>query len=94
VCFVAVEVVKLALAIAWVLKIKEIGARKGATCGTGVAVPFVVLLPAGRSQAPTALSCGGRGVVAASSAKVSKVLTFQASDIDLLIVSANLFHGL
>ncbi len=68
-CFVAVKVVKLAHAIARVLKGKEVRAGRRTTFGMGVAIPFVVLLPACRRRAPTALSCGGcnRGVVAASS---------------------------
>ncbi len=48
-CFVAVEVVKFAHDIAWVLKRKEVGARRRATFGTGFAIPFVVLPPASRS---------------------------------------------
>jgi hypothetical protein len=42
VCFVAVEVVKFARAIARVLKRIEIGAGRRATFETGVAISFVV----------------------------------------------------
>ncbi len=67
--FIAVKVVKLAHAIAPVLKGKEVRARRRMTFGTGVAIPFVVLLPASRSRASTALSLSGcnNGVVATPS---------------------------
>jgi hypothetical protein len=55
VCFVAVEVVEFAHAVPRVLKGKEIGARRRATFGTDVAIPSVILLPASRSWASTAL---------------------------------------
>ncbi len=54
-CFVAVEVVEFAHAVPRVLKGKEIGARRRATFGTDVAIPSVILLPASRSWASTAL---------------------------------------
>ncbi len=68
-CFVVIEVVKFAHAIARVLKRKEIGAGRRVTFGMGIAIPSIILLPASRSQASTMLSHGGcdYGVVAASS---------------------------
>ncbi len=57
-CFVAVKVVKLTHAIAQVLKREKIRAGRRTTFGTGVAVPFVILLPASRNWASAAL---GRG---------------------------------
>ncbi len=65
-CFVSVEIVKFTHVIAPVLKRKEDGAGRMETFGTGVAIPFVILLPASRSQSSTALSCGrcDHGVVA------------------------------
>jgi hypothetical protein len=65
VCFVAVKVVKLTHAIAQVLKREKIRARMRTTFRTGVAVPFVILLPASWSWASATLSHGGcdRGVI-------------------------------
>ncbi len=68
-CPVGVTIVKFAHAIGRVLERVESGAGRWATFGTGVAVPFVIYLPAGGSGAPTSVSRGGRdrGVVAALS---------------------------
>ncbi len=64
-----VVIVKFTLAIARDLKRIEVGAGRGATFGTGVAVPFVSVLLAVRSKVPASLSRGGRDcrVVATSS---------------------------
>jgi hypothetical protein len=69
VCFVAVKVMKLTHALFRVLKREKIGAGRRTTFGMGIAIPFVVLLPACRSRASAALSRGSRnrGVVAAPS---------------------------
>ncbi len=68
-CSVGVIVVKLAHAIGRVLESVKSGAGRRTTFGTGVAVPFVVRLPASGSRAPTSVSRSGRNhwVVAASS---------------------------
>jgi hypothetical protein len=59
VCLLAIKVVKLTNAIAWVLK-REIIRAGRTTFGTGISIPSVVLLPTSRSWASAALSCGGR----------------------------------
>jgi hypothetical protein len=63
--------VKLAHAIGRVLKSVKSRAGRGATFGTGVAVPFVARLPPSGSRAPASVSCGGHDhrVVAASSVR-------------------------
>ncbi len=67
--YVAIEVMAFEHAIAWVMKRKENGAGRRVTFGTGVAFPSVVLVPASRSRASTALGHGGfdRGVLNAAS---------------------------
>ncbi len=64
-----VVVVKLTHAIARVVKRIEVWAGRRATFGTGVAAPFVTLLPNWGSWAPTSLCRGGwdRRVVASLS---------------------------
>jgi hypothetical protein len=66
---VGVVAVKLAHAIARVVKRIEVQAGRRAAFGAGVAVPFVTLLPVCWSWALTSLFCGGHncGVVASSS---------------------------
>ncbi len=66
VCFVAVKVVKLTHAIAWILEREKIRAGGRTTFETCVAVPSDVLPPTSRSCASAVLGHGGRnhGVVA------------------------------
>jgi hypothetical protein len=93
-----VVIVKFTHAIARVLERIQVWAGRGTTFGASVNVPFVASLPAVSNRAPAALCRGSCDcwVVAAPSipqAKVGEVPTFQASDTDLPIVPANLFHG-
>ncbi len=57
-CFVAIKVVKLIHAIAWILEREKIRAGGRTTFGTCVAIPSVILPPASRSWASAALGCG------------------------------------
>ncbi len=94
-CFVAIKVVKLSHAIARILERDKIRAGGRTTFGTGFAVPSVILPPASRSWASTALGHGGldRGVVAASSIPQGICGPNHSHDY-LLVSSTNRFrHG-
>ncbi len=88
-CFVAIKIVKLTHAIAWILEREKIRAGGRTTFETGVAVPSVVLPPTSRSCASDVLGHGGRNHglwPPGASHKASAALTI-AMDVLLFLAS-------